>query len=314
MLPYSPLHHLLVADVGEPLVMTSGNVSDEPIAYEDDDACERLADIADLFLLHDRPIETRTDDSVVRVAERAAGVPAPLARVRARLAAAAGGLRPASARLRRGAEEHVRAREGRARVGGPPHRRPEELRDADARSPTGIDHFRRLFAIEPEVVAHDLHPEYLSTKHAMELDGRAADRGAASPRAPRGVPRRARRGGSGRGRDLRRQRIRRRRHRLGRRAARGRSRGLRARRPAVPGPAPGRRRRGAAAVADGVRVAHGGAGRAACAAARPARAGAAHRLAPGGRRWPRPAPPRRSPRAPAASSTRWPPCAASAPR
>ena len=68
MLPYSPLHHLLMADVGEPLVMTSGNVSDEPIAYQDDDACERLADIADLFLLHDRPIETRTDDSVMRVA------------------------------------------------------------------------------------------------------------------------------------------------------------------------------------------------------------------------------------------------------
>ena len=64
--------------------MTSGNVSDEPIAYEDDDACERLADIADLFLLHDRPIETRTDDSVVRVVGRAAGVPAPLARTTCR--------------------------------------------------------------------------------------------------------------------------------------------------------------------------------------------------------------------------------------
>ena len=69
MLPYSPLHHLLLADAGMALVMTSGNVSDEPIAYEDDDACLRLADIADLFLLHDRPIETRTDDSVVRVAD-----------------------------------------------------------------------------------------------------------------------------------------------------------------------------------------------------------------------------------------------------
>ena len=66
MLPYSPLHHLLLADVGEPLVMTSGNVSDEPIAYEDEDALARLAGIADAFLLHDRPIETRTDDSVLR--------------------------------------------------------------------------------------------------------------------------------------------------------------------------------------------------------------------------------------------------------
>ena len=64
MLPYSPLHHLLLADAGAPLVMTSGNVSDEPIAYRDEDARERLAEIADLFLVHDRPIETRTDDSV----------------------------------------------------------------------------------------------------------------------------------------------------------------------------------------------------------------------------------------------------------
>ena len=66
MLPYSPLHHLLLADAGEPLVMTSGNVSDEPIAFHDDDALERLGGIADAFLVHDRPIHTRTDDSVVR--------------------------------------------------------------------------------------------------------------------------------------------------------------------------------------------------------------------------------------------------------
>src|SRR4051812_50014410 len=81
MVPSSPLHHLLQADVGVPLVMTSGNVSDEPIAYEDDDALERLAGIADLFLLHDRPIRTRTDDSVVRrgqVIRRSRGdVPSP---------------------------------------------------------------------------------------------------------------------------------------------------------------------------------------------------------------------------------------------
>ena len=79
MLPYSPLHHLLLADLGEPLVMTSGNVSDEPIAYEDDDALERLGGIADAFVLHDRPIETRTDDSVLRVAR---GRPLPLRRSR----------------------------------------------------------------------------------------------------------------------------------------------------------------------------------------------------------------------------------------
>ncbi len=68
MLPYSPLHHLLLSDCAEALVVTSGNISDEPISFRDQEAAERLGAIADLFLVHDRPIETRTDDSVVRVA------------------------------------------------------------------------------------------------------------------------------------------------------------------------------------------------------------------------------------------------------
>ncbi|MGN6791764.1 MAG: Sua5/YciO/YrdC/YwlC family protein, partial [Streptosporangiaceae bacterium] len=66
MLPYTPLHHLLLAQTGKPIVLTSGNVSDEPIAYEDDDAFVRLKGIADAFLTHDRPIHIRADDSVVR--------------------------------------------------------------------------------------------------------------------------------------------------------------------------------------------------------------------------------------------------------
>ena len=68
MLPYTPLHHLLLPDLGGPLVMTSGNRSDEPIAVDDDDARERLARIADAFLGHDRPIHRRCEDSVVRAA------------------------------------------------------------------------------------------------------------------------------------------------------------------------------------------------------------------------------------------------------
>ena len=67
MLAYTPLHHLLMADAGIPLVMTSGNNSDEPIAYRDEEALEQIGDIADFFLIHDRPIHMRTDDSVVRV-------------------------------------------------------------------------------------------------------------------------------------------------------------------------------------------------------------------------------------------------------
>ena len=66
MLPYTPLHHLLLEAVGRPLVLTSGNVSDEPIAYRDGDALGRLAGIADAFLTHDRAIHIRTDDSVAR--------------------------------------------------------------------------------------------------------------------------------------------------------------------------------------------------------------------------------------------------------
>ncbi len=70
MLPYTPLHHLLLRDFGRPMVLTSGNVSDEPIAYRDGDALARLGGIADAFLTHDRPIHIRTDDSVVRAVPR----------------------------------------------------------------------------------------------------------------------------------------------------------------------------------------------------------------------------------------------------
>ncbi len=69
MLPYAPLQHLLLGDFGRTLVMTSANLSDEPIAYADDDARERLSAIADAFLIHDRPIHMRTDDSVARAIE-----------------------------------------------------------------------------------------------------------------------------------------------------------------------------------------------------------------------------------------------------
>ena len=173
MLPYTPLHHLLLADAGVPLVMTSGNVSDEPIAFRDEDALERLAPIADRFLLHDRPIETRTDDSVVRVVR-------PGARRRALALRRSRGYVPAGLDLPVAAPEHVLAcgaelkntfcvaKAERAWVG---HHIGDLENYATLRSFTeGIAHFQRLFAVEPRVVAHDLHPEYLSTKHALELD------------------------------------------------------------------------------------------------------------------------------------------------
>ena len=179
MLPYSPLHHVLLADVGETLVMTSANVSDEPIAYRDDDALERLRDIADLFLVHDRPIQTRTDDSSCgwSARHRQGGnrrkssqfrrsrgyVPSPLA------LPGAGTPRPL---LACGAElknTFCLARGGRAWVS---HHIGDLENYETLRSFTeGIDHFGALFAVEPEVVAHDLHPEYLSTKYALEREG-----------------------------------------------------------------------------------------------------------------------------------------------
>jgi hydrogenase maturation protein HypF len=166
MLPYSPMHHLLLADVGEPLVMTSGNVSDEPIAYRDDDALDRLAEIADRFLLHDRPIHTRTDDSVVRgrvMLRRSRGyVPAAL------------GLPVPAARdvLACGAElksTFCLARGDRAWVG----HHVGDLKNAETlRSfEEGVAHFERLFAVAPAVVAHDLHPDYLSTTYALAREG-----------------------------------------------------------------------------------------------------------------------------------------------
>jgi hydrogenase maturation protein HypF len=93
MLPYTPLHHLLLRNVGGPVVLTSGNVSDEPIVYRDDEAVERLGGIADAFLGHDRPIQVRTDDSVVRslrgrpaVLRRSRGYAPEPVRVRTRFA------------------------------------------------------------------------------------------------------------------------------------------------------------------------------------------------------------------------------------
>jgi len=179
MLPYSPLHHLLLADVAaaggsRALVMTSGNVSDEPIAYGDDDAAERLAAIADAFLHHDRPIHTRMDDSVVRVV-RSGGRRRDLVLRRSRghvpahLELPVPAVRPL---LACGAEQKSTfcvARAERAWVGH--HVGDLEHYAALEAYREGVDHFERLFAVSPETVVHDLHPDYLSTAYALEREG-----------------------------------------------------------------------------------------------------------------------------------------------
>jgi hydrogenase maturation protein HypF len=174
MLPYTPLHHLLLAAAAGPVVATSGNVSDEPIAFRDDDALDRLRDIADAFLLHDRAIHVRTDDSVVRtfggresVVRRSRGyVPEPL-RVRRHFPQpllACGAELKNTFCLAKGEHAFVSHHIG-------------DLENAETLRSfvDGIEHFKRLFDIEPRLVAHDLHPEYLSTKYAVDL----ADRGLA---------------------------------------------------------------------------------------------------------------------------------------
>ncbi len=166
MLPYTPLHHLLLRAFGGPLVFTSGNLSDEPIAYRDADAMARLGAIADAFLTHDRRIHVRADDSVVRVLDGAAMI---LRRAR--------GYAPAPLRLTAPACRHVLA------VGAELKSTICLLRGADAfvshhlgdlehypafqAFEEAIAHYQRLFDVRPASIAHDLHPEYVSTRWAL---------------------------------------------------------------------------------------------------------------------------------------------------
>ena len=169
MLAYTPLHHLLLRDAGIPLVMTSGNNSDEPIAYRDDEAFEQLCEIADYFLVHDRPIHTRCDDSVFRIA---AGAPYPLRRSR--------GYAPAPLRLAGDFARHTLACGGelkntfclaKDRHAFPSHHVGDMENYETLRSfREGVEHYCRLFDVQPELVAYDLHPEYLSTKYARDLE------------------------------------------------------------------------------------------------------------------------------------------------
>ena len=172
MLPCTPLHHLLLADAGATLVMTSGNLRDEPIAYLDDDALARLHTVADVMLVHDRPIEVRADDSVVRSLGADAGHPLMLRRSRGYVPASVGLPLPAPPLLACGAElksTFCVAKGPRAWVG--PHIGDLKSWETLRSFREGIAHFERLFAVAPEVLVHDLHPDYLSTGYALEREG-----------------------------------------------------------------------------------------------------------------------------------------------
>ncbi|HEY5973747.1 MAG TPA: carbamoyltransferase HypF, partial [Geobacteraceae bacterium] len=167
MLPSTPLHHLLLRDNFPALVMTSGNISDEPIAYREEEALSRLGGIADAFLSHDRPIHTRTDDSVIRVFQ---GHPLMLRRSRGyvprsvqlaqpqRAVLAVGGELKGTVCLTRGDQAFLSQHVG------------DLKNSATLRSLAEIiDHLQQLLGVAPVVVAHDLHPDYLSTVHAAAI-------------------------------------------------------------------------------------------------------------------------------------------------
>ena len=168
MLPYTPLHHLLLRTVGGiPLVMTSGNRSDEPIAYRDDDALEKLAGIADLFLIHDRPIHVRCDDSVTRIVD---GVELPLRRSRGyaprpialpfecpQPILAVGGQLKGTFALGRGRQAFLSHH-----LGDLDHYEAFRAFEKD------VALYEQLFGVAPRIIVHDLHPDYASTRYAQQ--------------------------------------------------------------------------------------------------------------------------------------------------
>ena len=168
MLAYTPLHHLLLAAVGRPLVMTSGNLTDEPIATGNAEALARLGDVADAFLLHDREILSRVDDSVARVVD---GVPLLLRRARGYVPRAVR-LPVASPRPLIAVGPHLK--NTFTLVKGDVAHVSTHIGDLDSIESLAHFHdalvrYEDLFRIAPEVAVRDLHPGYLSTRIAEEL-------------------------------------------------------------------------------------------------------------------------------------------------
>jgi hydrogenase maturation protein HypF len=170
MLPYTPLHHLLLAEVLFPVVATSGNRSDEPICTNECEALERLAGIADRFLVHNRPIVRHMDDSIVRVMagrelvlRRARGfAPLPIqvqiADGRNRSLLAVGAHLKNSVALSVGNQVFLSQHIGDL-----------ETAPALASFQRVVEEFPRLYEVRPEIIAADAHPEFLSTKFAQQL-------------------------------------------------------------------------------------------------------------------------------------------------
>jgi len=172
MLPYTPLHHLLMAELGFPVVATSGNLSDEPICTDEREALERLGGIADVFLVHNRPIVRHVDDSIVRVMldrelvlRRARGyAPLPIlleSKVqspKSKVVLAVGAHLKNAVALSVGNQAFISQHIGDLET--------EQAHSAFRRV---IADFEKLYDAKPQIIAADLHPDYLSTKFANEL-------------------------------------------------------------------------------------------------------------------------------------------------
>jgi hydrogenase maturation protein HypF len=190
MLPSNPLHHLLMVELGFPVVATSGNLSDEPICTDEREALERLGGIADVFLVHNRPIVRHIDDSIVRVMlgremvlRRARGyAPLPVllkSKVhspQSTVVLAVGAHLKNSVALSVGNQVFISQHIGDLET--------EPANNAFRRV---IADFEKLYATKPEIVAADLHPDYLSTKFAKEF-GVPPSGGASPGPAKAGTP------------------------------------------------------------------------------------------------------------------------------
>ncbi len=169
MLPYTPLHYLLLQQLGSPVVATSGNISDEPMCIDENEAVETLGNIADYFLMHNRPISRQVDDSIVRIVldkemvlRRARGYapfPVQISNSDEKIILAVGGHLKNSIALKVGENVFVS----------------QYIGDLSTESSFKsfqkvISDFKNLYNIEADTVVHDEHPEYLSTKYAKSLE------------------------------------------------------------------------------------------------------------------------------------------------
>jgi hydrogenase maturation protein HypF len=181
MLPSNPLHHLLMAELGFPVVATSGNLSDEPICIDEREVLERLGGIADVFLVHNRPIVRHVDDSIVRVMldremvlRRARGyapLPIQLRNAECGMRNEGGGPANVKSEIILAVGAHLKnsiALSVRNQVFISQHIGDLETEPANNAFRRVIADFEKLYDAKPEIVAADLHPDYLSTRFANE--------------------------------------------------------------------------------------------------------------------------------------------------